>query len=399
MKGEEVVVVGGVRTPIGRAGKGSLVEVRPDDMSALVMKALMERTGVDPALVEDVKWGCGFPEAEQGGNFARNSIILAGFPYSVPGVTLNRYCSSSLEAVNSAAQAIACGCAEVVMAGGAESMSMIPMGGLQAQKMLNAKMFERTRDEPQALLMSQTGQYIAEAYGFTREEMDRYAKESQDRAVAAQDAGVFEDQIVPVPYAAQDKAERLLEADECPRRGVSLEKMATLPVIVAPITEGHQEAYITAGNSCPLNDGAAAVLVMSRSKARDLGITPFVKIAGQAVAGVPPYEMGIGPVPATRTCLERAGLTLEDLDLIELNEAFAVQCLDFMRELGIAHSKLNVNGGAIALGHPFGMTGARLVIMLMYEMRRRDSRYGLASLCVGGGMGGSTAGEREADWK
>jgi len=253
--------------------------------------------------------------------------------------------------------------------------------------------------KPMAILMTQTAQYIAEAYGFGRPEMDVYAKESQDKCIAAMDAGHFKEQIVPVPFKLADGTEGILEQDECPRRGVALEKMAALPPVVAPITPGHTEPYITAGNSCPLNDGAAAVLLMSREKAEELGLTPFVRIAGSAVAGVEPYQMGIGPVPATQMVLERIGLGLDDIDLIELNEAFAVQCLYFLRELDVKPDRLNVNGGAIALGHPFGMTGARLMNMLMYEMRRREVRRGLATLCVGGGMGVSTVVEREEGWK
>ena len=399
MKGRDVVIVGGVRTPIGRANKGSLVNTRPDDLSALVLRELVDRAGIDPALVEDIKWGCGFPEAEQGGNIGRQAALLAGFPVTACGMTVNRYCSSSLECINACAQAIATGCGEVMIAGGVESMSMIPMGGLNPAKMINAKFFELMQGKPMAILMTQTAQYIAEAYGFGRPEMDVYAKESQDKCVAAMDAGHFKEQIVPVPYKLADGTEGVLEQDECPRRGVSLEKMAALPPVVAPITPGHTEPYITAGNSCPLNDGAAAVLLMSREKAEELGLTPFVRIAGSAVAGVEPYEMGIGPVPATRIVLERIGLGLDDIDLIELNEAFAVQCLYFLRELGVKPERLNVNGGALALGHPFGMTGARLMNMLMYEMRRREVRRGLATLCVGGGMGVSMVVEREEGWK
>ncbi len=399
MQGREVVITGGVRSPIGRARKGSLVKVRPDDLSEIVLRALIERTGIDPSLVEDVRWGCGFPEGEQGGNIARTVALAAGLPITTCGVTVNRFCSSSLEAINLSAHTIAVGDADVIIAGGVESMSMVPMGGLHPERMVNPKMFDRMRDKPQAYTMPQTGQYVAEKYGISRQEQDEYAKWSQDKAVAAIDAGVFREQIVPIPIKKEDGTEALFEVDECPRRDTSLEKMAALKPIVDPITPGHKEAYITAGNSCPLNDGAAAVLLMSKERAEEIGMTPFVKVISTAVAGVPPWEMGIGPVPATRKALERAHLRMEDIDLIELNEAFASQCIYFARELGVDKSRLNVNGGGIALGHPFGMTGARLMIMLMYEMRRRQSRYGLATLCVGGGMGVATIVEREPDWK
>ena len=400
MSKREVVIVDGVRTPIGRANKGSLAGVRPDDMSALVINELIRRTGIDRAIVENVKWGCGFMEAEQGGNFARNIVLLTDLPASVSAVSINRYCASSLEAINSCAQAIMAGCGDVMIAGGAESMSMVPMGGLAPTRMMNPRFFEKYADKPPAYTMIQTAQYIAEAYGFTREEMDKYAYMSHMRAVAAIREGRFKDQIVPVPVKDEDGNERLFDTDECPRPNTSLEKLASLPPVVGPITEGATEAYITAGNSCPMNDGAAAVLMMTREKAEELGLTPFVKIVprGMATAGVEPYEMGIGPVPATKKALERTGLTIDQMDLIELNEAFAVQCLYFIRELGVDINKLNVNGGAIALGHPFGMTGARLMIMLMYEMRRRKARYGLATLCVGGGMGVATIVEREKEW-
>ena len=401
MNKREVVIVDGVRTPIGRATKGSLVNTRSDDMSVLVINELLKRTGINPATVEDVKWGCGFPEAEQGGNFARNIVLMTNLPPSVSAVTINRYCASSLEAINSCAQAIFSDCADVMIAGGAESMSMVPMGGLAPMKMMNPKFFEKYANKPQAHTMTQTAQYIAEAYGFGRTEMDEYAKLSQDRAVAAIAEGRFKSQIVPIPIKDAEGNERLFDTDECPRPNASLEKMAALPPVVGPITEGATEAFITAGNSCPTNDGAAAVLMMTKEKAEKLGLTPFVKIfpGGMAACGVEPYEMGIGPVPATKKALERAKMSIDQIDLIELNEAFAVQCLYFIRELGVDVNKLNVNGGAIALGHPFGMSGARLMIMLMYEMRRRQAHHGLATLCVGGGMGVATIVEREPEWK
>jgi acetyl-CoA acetyltransferase family protein len=396
---QEVVIVGGVRTPIGRAMKGTLVKMRPDDLSALVLKELIKRTGIDPAMVEDVRWGCGFPEAEAGMNMARQAWLMAELPESVSGVTINRFCASSLEAINSGAMALATGNGEVIIAGGAESMSFIPMGGVHPERSMNAKYFDYMKGKPMALTMTQTAQYVAEHYGYTRPPMDQYAKESQDKTIAAIDAGRFKDQIVPVPVTRADGTEGLFDTDECPRRGSTIEKMASLPPATNTITEGHKEIYITAGNSCPLNDGAAAVLMMTRKKAEQLGLMPFVKIRGMATAGVNPWEMGIGPVPATEKALKRAGLKIGDIDLVELNEAFAVQCLYFIDKLGVPREKVNVNGGAIALGHPFGMTGTRLMIMLMHEMRRRQVKYGLATLCVGGGMGMSTIVEREPQWK
>lgn len=401
MNNREVVIVGGVRTPIGRATKGSLVTMRPDDLSVLVINELLKRTGIDPSIVEDVKWGCGFPEAEQGGNFARNITLMTNLPPNVSAATINRYCASSLEAINSCAQAIISDCGDVMIAGGAESMSMIPMGGLAPARMMNPKFFEKYADKPAAYTMIQTAQYVAEAYGFKRSEMDEYAKMSHDRAVAAIAEGRFKDQIVPVPIKDAENSVRMFDTDECPRANASLEKMASLPPVVGPITDGATESFITAGNSCPTNDGAAAVLMMTKAKAQELGLVPFVKIVpkGMATAGVEPYEMGIGPVPATKKALSRTRMSIDQIDLIELNEAFAVQCLYFIRELGVDINRLNVNGGAIALGHPFGMSGARLMIMLMYEMRKRQARYGLATLCVGGGMGVATIVEREPLWK
>jgi len=396
---QDVVVVGGVRTPIGRAGKGSLLKVRPDDLSILVLQELIKRTGIDPALVEDVRWGCAFPEAEAGMNMGRQAWLMAGLPESVSAVTMNRFCASSLEAINTAAMGLATGNGEAMIAGGAESMSMIPMGGVHPDRSLNPKFFEYMEGKPMALTMIQTAQYVAEQYGYKRPAMDEYAKWSQDKTVAAIDAGRFKEQIVPVPIKTEGGADVIFDTDECPRRGSTLEKMATLAPASYPVTAGHTEAYITPGNSCPLNDGAAAVLLMTRQKAEQLGLKPFVKIRAMATAGVNPWEMGIGPVPATEKALARAGLKMKDIDLIELNEAFAVQCLYFLDKLGVDRDRLNVNGGAIALGHPFGMTGARLMIMLMYEMRRRQARYGLATLCVGGGMGVSTIVEREPEWK
>jgi len=395
----EVVIVGGVRTPIGRANKGKLIKMRPDDLSVLVMKELVKRTGIEPSLIEEVKWGCAFPEGEAGMNIGRQALLMAGLPETVSGATINRFCASSLEAMNSAAMAIATGNGDVMIAGGAESMTMIPMGGIHPERSLNPKYFEYMEGKPMALTMIQTAQYVAEQYGYKRPEMDEYGKWSQDKTIAAIDAGRFKEQIVPVPIKLDDGAEFLFDTDECPRRNVSLEKLSGLPPASSPVTEGHTEAYITAGNSCPLNDGAAAVLLMTREKAEKLGFTPFVKFRAMATAGVNPWEMGIGPVPATEKALARAGITMNEIDLIELNEAFAVQCLYFIDKMGIDKNRLNVNGGAIALGHPFGMTGARLMIMLMHEMRRREAKYGLATLCVGGGMGMSTIVEREPNWK
>ena len=396
---QEVVIVGGVRTPIGRAKKGTMAGVRPDDISVLVMKELIRRTGIDPATIEDVRWGCGFPEAEAGMNMGRQAMLMAGIPETVSAVTINRFCASSLEAINSAAQGIASGNGDVMIAGGAESMSMIPMGGLHPDRSMNPKYFEYAQGKPMAFTMLQTAQYVAERYGYQRAEMDQYAKWSQEKTVAAIDAGRFKEQIVSVPVTGEDGAETLFDTDECPRRGVSLEKLAELQPVSHPVTEGHAEVYITAGNSCPLNDGAAAVLLMTRRKAEALGLTPFVRIRAMSTVGVNPWEMGIGPVPATEKALARAGLTMDEIDLVELNEAFAVQCLYFIDKLNVDRERLNVNGGAIALGHPFGMTGARLTVMLMYEMRRREAARGLATLCVGGGMGMATIVEREPDWK
>ena len=381
------VISEGLRTAIGRATKGSLAQVRPDDTAAEVIKTLVERTGLEGALVEDVIIGCATPEAEQGVNVARRVAMLSGLPASVPGMTISRYCGSSVEAVALAASRIESGWSDLMIAGGLESMSMAPMGGLHPPKTENPRYTKLLSPMPPANTLLQTAQYLAEVNNITREEQDRFALDSQQKAVASIDEGLLEDRIVPIEIKDFDGSKRNFKVDECPRRNVSMEKLASLPTIVRPITSKTKEPTITAGNSCPLNDAAAAMIVVEQIKAHDLGLKPLATIRSVAVAGVPPHEMGAGPVPATRKALEKAGLTADDIDLIELNEAFASQCIYTINELNLDPAKVNVHGGAIAFGHPLGATGAILIIRLVRELERRDLNMGLVTMCVADGQG------------
>jgi len=380
----DAVIVSAVRTPIGRANKGSLKDTRPEDLAALVVREAVRRAGVEPAEVEDVILGCAMPHGEQGMNIARIAVFLAGLPLETAGVTINRFCSSGAQAIVYAAQAIATGFAAVVVAGGVESMTRVPMrSNLQPHPGLQ-------RDFPDAYIpMGITAENVARRYGVSREDQDAFAYASHRKAVAAWEAGRFQEHIVPVQTTVTLQYEDgtvevqpvTLERDECLRPDTSLEKMAALqPAFV----EG---GTVTAGNSSPLSDGAAACLLMSRERARALGVRPLAVVRAAAVAGVHPAVMGIGPIPAVRKLFARTGLTWDDVDLVELNEAFASQALVCVRELGIPQEKLNVNGGAIALGHPLGATGARILADLVHELRRRGGRYGLETMCVGGGQG------------
>ena len=407
----EVVIVSAVRTPVGRHG-GALATVRPDDMAALVIKEVVERAGVEPDLIEDVYMGCTNQAGEDNRNVARMAVLLAGLPFSVPGVTVNRLCASGLEAVNQAARAIKCGEGDVFVAGGVESMSRAPWSVPKTTRAFpwgNVTMYDTTigwrypnpRMEEIIPLegMGQTAENIQEEMGISREEQDGFALESQRRAAAAIEAGRFRDEIVPVPVAQRKKPPLMVDTDEHPRISIdadgkvqlatSAEKLARLR---PPFRAG---GTVTAGSSSGINDGAAALLLMAADKAQELGIKPLARWVTSAVAGVNPRTMGYGPIPATRKVLQRAGLTVADLDLVELNEAFAVQALACIKELGLDPNKTNVNGGAIALGHPLGCTGARLMVTLLHEMRRRAEagermRYGLATLCVGIGQGSAT---------
>ena len=384
----EAVILSAVRTPIGRYG-GALSDVRPDDLAALVIKEAVGRAGVDPAEIEDVYFGAANQAGEDNRNVARMGALLAGLPQSVAGVTVNRLCASGLSAVVGAAHAIRAGDGELFVAGGAESMSRAPLvtakpdygDGTTWDTTLGWR-FPNPRMEEMFPLesMGETGENVAERYGVTREEQDAFALQSHRRWAAAQEAGRFADELVPVGE---------VDRDEHPRPDTSLEKLAALK---PAFREG---GTITAGNASGINDGAAALVVASEEKARGLGVEPLGRFVASAVAGVDPRYMGIGPVPAVQKLLARAGIEAADLDLVELNEAFASQSLQVIRELGLDPERVNVNGGAIALGHPLGMSGARLVVSLLHELRRREGRYGLATLCVGVGQGQAAIFERD----
>jgi 3-oxoadipyl-CoA thiolase len=397
----EVVLIDAVRTPVGALG-GALAAVRPDDLAAHVLRALLRRTGLDPALVEEVYLGCANQAGEDNRNVARMATLLAGMPVEIPAVTFNRLCASGLSAINAAARAIQCGDGDIYIAGGVESMSRapyslpkaeqgFPFGNLTAYdtalgwRYPNPKMQELYGTDA----MGETAENIADSSGITRAEQDAFALESHRRAVAAIDAGTFAAEIEPVSIPQRKGDPLQVTTDERPRRDTSLESLARLRPAF------RKDGSVTAGNSSGMNDGAAAVLLMSAARARALGLTPLARVVTRAAAGVAPRIMGMGPVPATRKALERAGLRVSDLSLIELNEAFAVQALAVMRELGLPHQITNVNGGAIALGHPLGCSGARIVTTLVHEMRRRAAGsarpfYALATLCVGVGQGEAT---------
>jgi acetyl-CoA acyltransferase len=382
----DAVIVSAVRTPIGKAPNGTLRATRPDDLAALVLtEALGRAPGVEAAEVDDVVLGCAVPEAEQGLNVARIASLRAGLPVSASAVTVNRFCASGLEAVAAAADRVLLGRAEVVLAGGTESMSLVPMGGHHV-----APNPHLVATYPDAYL---TTGLVAENHAresrISREAQDAFALTSHQRAIAAIDQGRFADEIVPVdvevidPSANGRPARRRVrfDTDEGPRRDTSADALARLKAVF------HAAGSVTAGNSSQTSDGAAAVVVMSSDRAKALGLVPLARVVGYATAGVKPELFGLGPVPAIRKVLAQTGLSLADIDLVELNEAFAVQVLACLAELPIDPDRLNVNGGAIALGHPLGCSGARLITTLVHEMKRRGARYGLASLCIGGGMG------------
>jgi 3-oxoadipyl-CoA thiolase len=376
----EAVILSAVRTPVGRYG-GALAGVRPDDLAALAISAAVERAGVPPEQIEDVYFGAANQAGEDNRNVARMAALLAGLPEQVAGVTVNRLCASGLSAVIGACHAIRAGDGELFVAGGVESMSRAPlvMGKPESgdQTVWDTTLgwrFPNPRMESMFPLesMGETGENVAERWSISREEQDAFALESQRRWAAADEAGRFAEELVPVGD---------VERDEHPRPDTNAEKLAALK---PAFREG---GTLTAGNSSGINDGAAALVVASEEKAEQLGSQPLGRFVGSAVAGVDPRVMGIGPVPAVRKLLERVGLDVNDLDLVELNEAFASQSLQVIRELGLDPERVNVNGGAIAIGHPLGMSGARLVVSLLHELRRREGRYGLATLCVGVGQG------------
>ncbi|WIG57283.1 MAG: 3-ketoacyl-CoA thiolase [fadN-fadA-fadE operon] [Ktedonobacterales bacterium] len=393
----DAVIVSAVRTPIGRANKGALRVVRGDDLAAVAVRGAAERVpNLDVSLLEDVIIGCAFPEGEQGMNLARIVTALAGLPVDAGGTTVNRFCASSLQAFNMAAQALMLGQGDVLIAGGVESMSRVPMGGFNPSfnpKLINnAEGIEicglpgkRSTEFGQSYIpMGMTAENLARQYGITREEQDKFALRSHQRAIAAIDSGVMAKEIVPVLLPDGTA----FTTDEGPRRDTSLERLATLePAFLAGGT-------VTAGNSSPLNDGASATVLMSAEKARELGIPAIARVLSMAVTGVAPEIMGIGPVKAVHKALKRANLQLSDIDIIELNEAFAAQSLAVIRELGIDEEKLNPHGGAIALGHPLGCSGARLIATLLNDLETIGGRLGMATLCVGGGQGVATIVER-----
>ena len=400
----EPVIVATARSPIGRAFKGSLVELRPDDLVAgIVIAALAKLPELDPSAVEDLILGCGLPGGEQGYNMGRVAAVLAGLP-EVPGCTVTRYCSSSLQTIRMAAHAIRAGEGDVFVAAGVEMVSRFVKGSSDSAPDTRNPRFNEAAQRSEAraqagaepwapvedgfpdiyIAMGQTAENVAQIEGVSREAMDEFALQSQSRAVAAQKRGFFDREITPVVLPNGNQA----TTDDGPRPDTSLEKLASLQAVFRP------DGMVTAGNSCPLNDGAAAVVVMSDTKARDLGIRPRARIVASGVSALDPEIMGLGPVEACRQALRRAGMAMDNVDLVEINEAFAAQVIPSARHLGIPYDKLNVNGGAIALGHPFGMTGARIMTTLLNGLEDADLTVGLESMCVGGGQGMAMVVER-----
>jgi acetyl-CoA acyltransferase len=382
----EAVIVSIGRTAVGKAPRGTLRNTRPDDMAAAVIKEIIGRVpGLEPRMIEDVIFGCAMPEGEQGNNVARIASLRAGLPVECSAMTINRFCSSGLQSIALAAERIRAGSADVIVAGGTESMSLIPMGGNRFSP--NPWLMDHYPDA--YLSMGLTAENVQRKYGITREEQDEFALRSHQRATAAIEAGKFKDEIVPlevveVSLNGHNKPETkriTFDTDEGPRRDTSMEALARLKPAF------HARGTVTAGNSSQRSDGAAAAVVMSLEKAKELGAKSLARFLSYATAGTLPEEMGIGPVFAIPKALKLAGLKLEDIDLIELNEAFAVQALAVIRDAGLDLERLNVNGGAIALGHPLGCTGAKLTATLLGEMKRRKARYGMVTMCVGGGQG------------
>jgi len=395
----QAVIIDAIRTPIGNLG-GALSTIRPDDMAAMVIKTILEKNDLDPNLIEEVYLGCANQAGEDNRDVARMAALLAGLPVSVPAVTFNRLCASGLTAINAAARSIQVGDGDVFIAGGVESMSRAPyampkatrpVGDLIAYdttlgwRFVNPRMAEKYSTEPLGI----TAENIAEMAGISREEQDQFALVSHKRAIAAIDSGKFSEEIMPVLIPQRKGDPILFDTDERPRRDTSLEALGRLKPVFK------KGGTVTAGNSSGLNDGAAVLLMMSDDKAKSLGLQPMARIVSMAAAGVPPRVMGLGPIPATEKALARAGLKIDDIQLVEINEAFAVQTLAVMDGLGLSHENTNVNGGAVALGHPLGCSGARIMTTLLHEMLRRADRtqkpfYGLASLCVGVGQGETT---------
>src|SRR3989475_4069147 len=384
---KEAFIVAAARTPVGKAPNGKIRTVRPDDLAALAIKAALSRVPqISPDLIEDFILGCAMPEGAQGMNIARIACQRAGLPDSVPGATVNRFCASGLEAIAKAAQRVLSGMADVIIGGGTESMSQVPMGGFRMSP--NPCLVDQMPDA--YLAMGLTAENVANKFGVSREDADTFSYQSHQKAVAALDAGRFKEECVCVPVrevnlenGKRKVTEFKFEADEGPRRDTSLEKLAALKPAFNP------KGTVTAGNASQRSDGAAAVVLMSGEKVKELGLKPLARFVTYAVGGVPPGIMGIGPVAAIPKALKKAGLKIEDLDAIELNEAFACQALSVIRQVGLPRDRVNVNGGAIALGHPLGATGAKLTVSILQELKRRNGRYGLVTMCIGGGMGGA----------
>jgi 3-oxoadipyl-CoA thiolase len=390
------VVVDGLRTPFGRYG-GALREVRPDDLAAHVIRALLDRTGVEPAAVDDVILGAANQAGEDNRNVGRMAALLAGMPVEIAGQTVNRLCGSGMQAVIGASHAVVAGDGDLFVAGGVESMTRAPLVMAKPsaafprgeQTLYDTTLGWRFTNPRLAeafypYSMGETAENVVERCGISRKEQDAFALESQRRWAAAQDEGRFADEVVPIEVPGGKRGETTaFERDEHPRPETTPEQLAALK----PAFKRDASASVTAGNSSGINDGAAAVLVMSQARAVELGLRPIARLVSSAVAGVDPATMGLGPIPASRKALERAGLTVDQIDLVELNEAFAAQAIPCMRELGLDPAKVNVNGGAIAIGHPLGASGARLVTTLLHEMRRRGARHGLATMCIGVGQG------------
>lgn len=384
---KEAVIVAAARTAVGKSGKGSLRTTRPDDLAALVIQDVLKQApAVDASQIEDVILGCAMPEAEQGMNVARIAAMRAGLPHDVAGQTVNRFCSSGLQTIALASQQIMAGMGTAILAGGVESMSMVPM----SSNKFMANPWLATNHPAAYTSMGITAENVARDFKISRADQDAFALRSNQRAVAAIQAGKFKDEVTPVPVEITEveigsgkrvTRSYIFDTDEGPRADTTLEALAKLRPVF------HVKGTVTAGNSSQTSDGAAVVLVMEREEALRLGLKPLVRFVGFAVGGVPPEVMGIGPIAAIPKVLKLTGLNLGDIDLIELNEAFAAQSLAVVRELGLDESKVNVNGGAIALGHPLGCSGAKLTVQIIHEMKRRGSRYGMVTMCIGGGMG------------
>lgn len=382
----DAVIVTTVRTPVGKAKKGTLKNVRPDDLAAIVIKESVARTpGLKAEEIDDILIGCAFPEAEQGMNVARIALMRAGIPNSVPAATINRFCSSGLQTIVYAAERIMVGAADVILAGGTESMSLVPMAGNK----FRANPYLAENWPGSYLGMGLTAERVAEKFNISREEQDRFALTSNLNAVNAIKEGYFRDQIIPVKVEENllnsknkiEKKEIVLEIDEGPRPDTSIEKLAKLKPVFK------MNGTVTAGNTSQMSDGAAMVVVMSASRAKEMNLKPLARFVGYAVAGVEPEVMGLGPTVAIPKLLKKTGFDIKDIDLIELNEAFAAQSLGVIKALDLNQENINVNGGAIALGHPLGCTGAKLTVQILNEMKRRNSKYGMVTMCIGGGMG------------